>query len=653
MRKVGYIASALLLLAVALPAFAQGPFSDVPANHWAYNAVNALAEQGLLEGYPDGTFKGKQSLTRYEFAQAIARMMDRMEQMGGIQGPPGPPGPAGAGGGLTPEQQALLDKLAKEFAPELKALRSDLDELTKRVEDLENAPKAEMPKVTVGGMMSWRTGTYGTDLSLDSEEVESTGYPFQLNADGDAPIGGINIPGLGPIPISDALKDAFKANDFMTLKTRVDFKAAVSDNVAAQVSLLAGPETNRINSPAVYDLFGSPVNFSGNGMMDAVQVDQAWLKWQTTFITPLEVTVGKQYYSRSQGLLFDNNQEGLKAITLDWMAGDWSWGALYGMLDREQFWAQSTGGFGLPALAGLTMYEPAVATSGQDNYNLYWLDWAFAKEWGLTTTFLDSGFNHESGWSAGLQGKAWGLDWYGEYAQLLDWPTGDDFNDINGDGVEDPNEAPLDDSDTAWLAGLKWSSNFVNITGEYGQVDAGYAFAISGSGWSTINPLAAASAGLYGDFFNLPLSRLHPNAEVDPHDINWVDRPLFLDPTNIARGWHVNVTFPELLGKATPLSISYMDGDAYTEEFLGWLVAGGSNSGVAEPDEWRDADPVWVVKLARQFTPDLSANLIYGRREVDSVMSTGTVPADTVGNEDLFADTDPIQVVRAEVCLAF
>ena len=85
MRKAGYLVSALLLLAVALgSAFAQQPFADVPTDHWAYNAVASLAEQGLLEGYPDGTFGGQQSLTRYEFAQAIARMMDRMEEMGGV-----------------------------------------------------------------------------------------------------------------------------------------------------------------------------------------------------------------------------------------------------------------------------------------------------------------------------------------------------------------------------------------------------------------------------------------------------------------------------------------------------------------------------------------------------------------------------------------
>jgi hypothetical protein len=465
-------------------------------------------------------------------------------------------------------------------------------------------------------------------------------------------MGGINIPGLGPIPISDALKDAFKANDFMTLKTRVDFMADLSDTLDAQVTLLAGPESNQINSPFAYYEFGSPIHYSGNGLMDTVQVDQAWVKWQTQFITPVEVTVGKVYDSRGQGLLFDNNQEAIKALELDWTAGDWSWGAMFGMLDREQFWARSTGGLGLPALSGLSMYSPGVETSGQDNYNLYWLDWAFAGDWKLGTTFLDSGFNQESGWSADLKGTAWGLDWYGEYAQLLSWPTGDDFADWNADGVEDPGETPLADSDTAWLAGLKWKSGFVNITGEYGQVDAGYAFAIPGAGWSAVNPYFASSMGLYSDYLNLPLSRLHPNAEVDPHDINWVDRPLFLDATNIARGWHVNVCFPELLGKDTPLSISYMDGDAYTEEFLGWLGAGGSSSEIAEPDEWRDADAVWTVKLARQFNPNLSANIIYGRREVDNVMSPGTVPA-IEDEEDLFAGDDPIQVIRAEVCVAF
>ncbi len=671
MGRVGYVLSALLLAVAVGPALAQQPFSDVPVNHWAYDALNELAEKGVMEGYPDGTFRGKQSLTRYEFAQAIARMLDRIEQLGGVGGPPGPPGPPGPaapGVGLTPEQQATLDKLAKEFGPELRALRSDLDSLTRRVEDLEARPGAELPQVIVSGDISWRVGTYGTELGsiVVEEEKTSTGYPWAggLLIDGgvQSAYGGINVPGLGSIPISDALKDAYKTDDFMTVKTWLDFDAALTRNMDIKVSLMTGPEYNQINSPAAYEVFGSPIGFSGNGVMDTVAVDQAWAKWQTDFITPAEVVVGKQYFDRGEGLLVDNDQESMKAFRIDWMAGTFSWAAIWGMLDREQFWARTAGMPGLPSLAdavgmydsladAVGMYYPE--TSGQDNYNIYSLDWnPQGGRWDLGATYLDSGWAEERGWSVDVTGELGAICFYGEYAQLIQWPNGEDFNDINGDGVEDPGEVPLGDSDAAWLAGLKWSSPGVEITGEYGEIDAGYAIAFSGGGWSALSPLYGAF-GMYDDLFNLPLSALHPNAEVDPHYINWIDRPLFLDPTNIARGWYIDVTFPKLLDPRSTLSVAYMAGDAYTEEYLGWLVAGGSNSGVAAPEEWRDADPVWLVKLNRQFNAGLSANLVYGYREVDNVLSPQTIPIAMDGATPIYAEADPIQVLRAEVCVAF
>lgn len=653
MRSIVFVLGALLLALMMAPAFAQSPFADVPTDHWAYNAVNDLAEKGLLEGYPDGMFKGKQALTRYEFAQAIARIMDKLSQMGGIAGPAGPPGPpgaAGSGAGLTPEQQALLDKLAKEFGPELKALRSDLDALTGRVEDLE-AMAHPAPKVTVDGSISFRTGVYGTGLGFN--DVASTGYPWfaELYEIGEdyllvAPYGGINVPNLGSFPVSDALKDSFKAGDFMTLKTKVNFNAALSDAVNAKVTLLAGPETNEtFNTSAWWDDY-SPLSFTGNGIMDTVAVDEAWVKYRTKFVAPVEFTIGKQYFSRGQGLLVDNNQESIKAFKADWTSGDFGWGLTWGMFDREQFWGYTADYPGLPALDMYGAVDPE--TCGQDNYDVYTLDWKFLPDWKVDGTYLASGFNEEKGWSASLNGKAFGLDLYGEYANLLKWPNGDDFVDNNADGVEDANELPLSDSDTAWLAGLKWGNNFVNLKGEYGEVDAGYAIAFTGGGWSPI--LAWWGYGMYNDYFNLPLSRLHPNAEVDPHDINWVDRPLFLDPTNIARGWNVNVTFPTLLGEKTPLSISYMTGDAYCEDYLAWLGDGGSTSGNPQPDKWRDADPVLIVKLSRQFTENVGANLIYGRREAENVLSPQDVE---VPGTQAFAENDPIQVIRAEVCVSF
>jgi autotransporter adhesin len=50
-------------------------FPDVPKDHWAYSYVKSLADRGLLEGYPDGEFKGERTMTRYEFAAIIYRAL--------------------------------------------------------------------------------------------------------------------------------------------------------------------------------------------------------------------------------------------------------------------------------------------------------------------------------------------------------------------------------------------------------------------------------------------------------------------------------------------------------------------------------------------------------------------------------------------------
>lgn len=62
------------------PAMANSnPFYDVPADHWAYDSVSRLAEAGLIEGYPDGSFGGSRLFTRYEMAMVFARMLARFE----------------------------------------------------------------------------------------------------------------------------------------------------------------------------------------------------------------------------------------------------------------------------------------------------------------------------------------------------------------------------------------------------------------------------------------------------------------------------------------------------------------------------------------------------------------------------------------------
>ena len=50
-------------------------FPDVPRNHWAYQYISQLAGNGILVGYPDGTFKGDVKMTRYEFATMLYRAL--------------------------------------------------------------------------------------------------------------------------------------------------------------------------------------------------------------------------------------------------------------------------------------------------------------------------------------------------------------------------------------------------------------------------------------------------------------------------------------------------------------------------------------------------------------------------------------------------
>ena len=76
MKKILAIA-AVAALTAGVSAYAANPFSDVSTDDWAYQAVSDLSDQGVVEGYPDGTFKGERNMTRYELAQVIARLMAR------------------------------------------------------------------------------------------------------------------------------------------------------------------------------------------------------------------------------------------------------------------------------------------------------------------------------------------------------------------------------------------------------------------------------------------------------------------------------------------------------------------------------------------------------------------------------------------------
>ena len=122
-----------IAMGITASAYAANPFSDVPAGHWAYDAVNKLAAEGVAEGYPDGTYGGDRLMTRYEMAQIVAKAMAK---------------------------GANVDRLAAEFADEL-------DSLGVRVANLEN--KADNVRIT--GQIRYEYGDRNGDMQQTKGKV--------------------------------------------------------------------------------------------------------------------------------------------------------------------------------------------------------------------------------------------------------------------------------------------------------------------------------------------------------------------------------------------------------------------------------------------------------------------------------------------------
>ena len=113
---VSALTTALVVGAASTTFAAANPFSDVPADHWAYDAVSQLAADGVIEGYGDTTFRGNQNITRYEMAQMIAKAMAKTD--------------------VSAADKALIDKLAAEFSDELNNLGVRVSNLERNADNV-------------------------------------------------------------------------------------------------------------------------------------------------------------------------------------------------------------------------------------------------------------------------------------------------------------------------------------------------------------------------------------------------------------------------------------------------------------------------------------------------------------------------------------
>ena len=147
--KKSLVLAMAMALGVTASAYAANPFSDVPAGHWAYDAVNKLAAAGVVDGYPDGTYGGDKLMTRYEMAQIVAKAMAK---------------------------GANVDKLAAEFADELDSLGVRVANLEKKADNVKITGQARFSYKDVDGDVDGDNAALRTRLWVNGQVNEDWTY---------------------------------------------------------------------------------------------------------------------------------------------------------------------------------------------------------------------------------------------------------------------------------------------------------------------------------------------------------------------------------------------------------------------------------------------------------------------------------------------
>ncbi|MBD5653830.1 MAG: S-layer homology domain-containing protein, partial [Candidatus Eremiobacteraeota bacterium] len=184
-----------LLTPLVRQAAVATPFSDVPANHWAYQYIQSLAADGIIDGYPDGKFKGDRPLTRYEMAVVVARVIAKLQE----------------NEGKAPSKEDL-DKLQKL----IDALKDELDALGVRVTNLEDSLDALDKRTKFAQSLSMH-GVFLPNLTfrqrpgIPTSVVNTTGESVSTYYGGTAANGG--VAGAGGGTSNDPFLIAFLSSD--------------------------------------------------------------------------------------------------------------------------------------------------------------------------------------------------------------------------------------------------------------------------------------------------------------------------------------------------------------------------------------------------------------------------------------------------------
>jgi len=184
-KKLIMLLTFVMVMTLTVPVMA-GQFGDVPTNHWAYDSLEKVAQEGLIEGYQDGSYKGEEELSRYQVAALTSRVMKKIEA-----------DDAQLSGDVT----EAIKSLAQEFDAELAKVNQE-------VKDLKTV------------QITGRTGIHYKDVEVDGAG-ESYIDPYNQDINGDDKIDN---------------DDKVLAEDY--LKQTATFNVGVNkDNLTADIQL--------------------------------------------------------------------------------------------------------------------------------------------------------------------------------------------------------------------------------------------------------------------------------------------------------------------------------------------------------------------------------------------------------------------------------
>ncbi|MCS6868519.1 S-layer homology domain-containing protein, partial [Thermus sp.] len=176
------------LLTVLSMGFGLAQFSDVPAGHWAKEAVEALAAKGIIVGFPDGTFRGNEGLTRYQAALIIYRLLQQIQEELKAKGE-SPTMEA-----LSPEELEALKNAVQELAAELAALgvrvsaledsaatKEDIARLEALIAELKAQPAPE-PGMDAAALQDLADRVEAASIAADTALAQAERLAEQLEA---------------------------------------------------------------------------------------------------------------------------------------------------------------------------------------------------------------------------------------------------------------------------------------------------------------------------------------------------------------------------------------------------------------------------------------------------------------------------------------